>query len=356
MKIWATIAVLVVAIAVPAWAQATRHPVLPVPEGQPEAQQERPRALVIEVKGTAQWRPTEKARWQKAKVNDVLEAGAEVRTGLRSRVALRAGKNATIVVDRSTRLVLPVMLQEGNTLRTRAAIRRGRADFKVDLIGLTNDFEVLTPSTTLAVRGTGFAVKWGALAGAEVEEVTADVLAIELRYLLTEIGHVLDSRGVSSETHPDPVIAALFETFLRPRPALSQGEYASELVDEAFLRDPRLQWQRDVEHGLASTQRVQDFVLTLSPEVQFICNNLAEFFGAYFQSLAFQLGFESLEQIDTFYDLVEDIASFCAHLEGFTGDPFEEITQQIDAFCQTYSDPLDVERCKALFHDLLDIP
>jgi hypothetical protein len=88
--------------------------------------------------------------------------------------------------------------------------------------------------------------------------------------------------------------------------------------------------------------------------VRYICNNLAEFFGAYFQSLASQLGFESFAQIDAFSDLVEDIASFCAHLEGFTGDPFEEITQQIDAFCQTYSDPLDVERCRALFHDLLD--
>ncbi|MHC4142667.1 MAG: FecR family protein, partial [Planctomycetota bacterium] len=110
--------------------------------------QQKLRALVIGVKGRAQWRQSEEESWRAAKVNDILRPGADIRTGLRSSVALRVGKNATVLVDRATRLSLPVILQDGQTLRTRAAVRRGRADFKVDskveLIGLVNDFEVLT--------------------------------------------------------------------------------------------------------------------------------------------------------------------------------------------------------------------
>jgi hypothetical protein len=114
--------------------------------------QQKLRALVIGVKGRAQWRQSEEESWRAAKVNDILRPGADIRTGLRSSVALRVGKNATVLVDRATRLSLPVILQDGQTLRTRAAVRRGRADFKVDskveLIGLVNDFEGLTPTTT----------------------------------------------------------------------------------------------------------------------------------------------------------------------------------------------------------------
>ena len=95
-------------------AQPVRPPIVDERPQPPSAQRLTPlRALVIHVKGRAQWRSSDKAAWRNAKVNDVLEAGAQVRTGLRSMLGLRVGKNATILVHRSSRLALPTVLKEG---------------------------------------------------------------------------------------------------------------------------------------------------------------------------------------------------------------------------------------------------
>jgi hypothetical protein len=270
----------------------------PAPRPSPLGQMKGPqklRALVIEVKGRAQWRPSDKKPWRNAKVNDILEAGADIRTGLRSSVALRVGKNATVLVDRTTRLSLPVILQDGQTLRTRAAVRRGRADFKVDLIGLANDFEVLTPTTTLAVRGTGFAVKWGALRGADMEALSAEVLTIEVRYLLTQLSYLMATGSVSSETMPNPVLAQLFQTFQKPLPSLTDAEYTSDLTNLGTLQDRVLQQGRRIEYGLTGVEGVEEFIDDMA--FQMFCANVCEFFGTYRGALNEELGFGSFGQL-----------------------------------------------------------
>jgi hypothetical protein len=308
------------------------------------------RALVIEVKGRVQWRPSEKAPWRKAKVNDILEAGADIRTGLRSAVGLRVGKNATVLVDRATRLSLPVIVQDGETLRTRAAVRRGRADFKVDLIGLANDFEVLTPTTTLAVRGTGFAVRWGALEGAQTEALSAEVLAVEVRYLLTQMTYLLATGSLTKEMMPNPVLAALYQTFQKPLPSITEAEYTADLTNLGTLQDPVLQQSRRIEYGLTGLEGVEEFVDNQA--FQMFCANLSEFFGAYKGALNEELGFGSFGQLEAFNDMVAEVAAFCAN-PGASDDPFQRIQQEVNAFCQTYQNPDDVARCIDLFQDLL---
>lgn len=131
-------------------------------------------ARVIEVKGWAQWRPSDKAPWKNAKENDLLDPGAEIRTGTRSLITLRVGYNAKMIICRSTHVDLSEIVQDGAVLRTRVALRHGRAEFDVYLVGLTNDFVVITPTEVLAVEGTGFAVKWGALEGVEIQSESRD--------------------------------------------------------------------------------------------------------------------------------------------------------------------------------------
>ena len=60
-------------------------------------------AIVIDVSGKVQWRPSADAAWKNAAVNDVIEPGAEVRTGLRSHAALRM-RNATALIDAGTEI------------------------------------------------------------------------------------------------------------------------------------------------------------------------------------------------------------------------------------------------------------
>ena len=188
------------------------------------------RAVFIDVSGKVQWRANETAPWQDANVNDVVAPGVEVRTGLRSHAALRVGRNATALLDAGTLFQLPSIAQDGETLRTSAAVKHGRADFKVDKVGLSNDFKVVTPSTTLAVRGTEFAVASGALKQVEVLGARRNAInAIELKYALNNNAVQLSGGAASSSTVQHPANAGAEQasppaTTATQIPSTSQGE------------------------------------------------------------------------------------------------------------------------------------
>jgi len=187
------------------------------------------RAVFIDVAGKVQWRASDTAPWREAKVNDVVEAGVEVRTGLRSHAAIRIGRNATALIDAGTLFQLPTVVQEGDTLRTAAAVKHGRADFKVDKVGLSNDFKVVTPSTTLAVRGTEFAVATGPLKQVEVIGARRNAInAIELKYSLNNTTVQMSSSAASSSSMQNPahsaVVAASAPASGTGLPTTSQGE------------------------------------------------------------------------------------------------------------------------------------
>ena len=130
--------------------------VTPAPEPAATAEEGRLQAIFMDVQGRVRWRATENSPWQTAKVNALVDPGSQIQTSLNSRATLRVGKNASVLMDPGSDLVLPEVAKDGETLRTVASVRAGRVDFKVDKVGLTNDFKVVTPSTTLAVRGTAF--------------------------------------------------------------------------------------------------------------------------------------------------------------------------------------------------------
>ena len=204
--------------------------VKPLPKGQVRVLT----ARVIDVKRTAKWRPSDKVEWKDAKVNDLLHPGAEIQTGFRSSMTLRVGKNATVMVGRSSRVYLPKIVQNGDVLVTRVAMGHGRCDIKVDQVGLANDLQVITSSTTLAVGGTGFAVTWGALEGVEIDALATNVIhAIEVRYLLTNMSYYLSGNGATRENQPDPVEVAWDKTISPTiRGGLSESEFLAELQDE----------------------------------------------------------------------------------------------------------------------------
>jgi hypothetical protein len=193
-----------------AWAQAADDPAPPKAEAAPVAPSESLRAVFIDVGGKVQWRPGEQDAWRDAKVNDVIEPGAEVRTGLRSHAALRVGRNATALVDAGTVFQIPSVVKEGDALRTTVTVKSGRADFKVDKVGFSNDFKVVTPSMTLAVRGTGFAVATGALKQVEVLGARRNAIAaIELKYALSSTTVAMSGGASSSSALQQPTHAAV---------------------------------------------------------------------------------------------------------------------------------------------------
>ena len=244
--------------------EEARQRVEPLPEGESRAL----RAVVMAKQGRAQWRGDEEKPWKVAEVDDLLDPGAMIRTGRNSSLVLRAGQNATILVDANTRLVLPQMIQEGQTLRTAVQLTRGRADFKVDRVGLTNDFSVVTPSATLAVRGTGYAARYGGLNGTEVfASRMNEMFAVEVNYFLAQFTYYLSGGGQSSDTHKNPVVAELFKTFGPPRilSALIEDEATPELLADSFERNP-VWYEREIDLGLTGLEQTENLDIFDEPD------------------------------------------------------------------------------------------
>ena len=202
-------------------------------------------ARIIDVSGKARWRSSPDGEWKDAAVNDDLSPGAEVRTGMRSRVTLRF-RNATVLVDSSTNFSIPTIEQEGDVLRTIAAVRSGRADFKVDKVGLQNDFKVVTPSTTLAVRGTSFSTITGPLKGVEIVGARENAMrAIEVRY--AALNQTVEMSGgaeakSTSET-PNPTEHALGTTFNVPQAGMIASKEEAQQGALAGTSAPQTQRQ-----------------------------------------------------------------------------------------------------------------
>ena len=185
-------------------------------------------AIFMDVQGKVRWRKSEDSAWTEAKVNDLLSAGAEIRTGLKSRSTLRVGKNATILVDSGTTFKLPEIVQDGQTLRTLATVKSGRADFKVDHVGFANDFKVVTPQTTLSVRGTGFALASGPLKGVDIAGANTNTInAIEVKYIAANMSYFVSGQGqTSSESGKQDPVQNAWASTIGPPPIA--GTYASQ--------------------------------------------------------------------------------------------------------------------------------
>lgn len=237
----------------------------PLPEGEVKILQ----AVVMKVEGTrARWRPNADADWKAAALHDVVPVGSEIQTGRDSLVALRIGMNASIIIDRNSRVDLPEVAQSGSVLRTRLTARYGLMDVKVDHVGLTNDFEIKTPSATLAVKGTGWRLVWDAIDGFQAFGVpTNRIRAIEVEYV-NGLKVALSKDDASTDRHQLPALTAFAQTYFLP---LAGGVSPDEMefltmvvthgrsllrdlgLDESFGREGFTgtleQFRRDSGHG-----------------------------------------------------------------------------------------------------------
>ena len=340
-----------------------------IPDGEVKVLQ----AIVMEVKGKARWRPNAEAAWKDVVVNDVLDSGAEIRTALRSSVGLRVGKNATVLIDSGTNFVLPEVVQEGSVLKTRAAVKSGRADFKVDHVGLTNDFQVITPSSTLAVRGTGFGVEWGALAGSNVTGLASNrINAIEIRYFLTNLMFFVSGAAKSGDKTPPPVQAAWMDTVGTPVliGQIASSEEFRELLEDGFALTGGYMDQKAVQQAADSLRNTfmsvggegtpigndhpDPGMLTNLQKFQNLCLQMPQFVPEFFQTLDSQMAAENNGQglqpgeMAKFATMVAQLEALCANYgdgQNQTSDPLQEFISKLNSFCNDLESPSSTEIC-----------
>ncbi|HWB18745.1 MAG TPA: FecR domain-containing protein [Phycisphaerales bacterium] len=329
-------------------------------DAKPASASEELHAIVMQTEGQAQWRPNETAEWADAKVDDTLTVGAQVRTGLRSSMTLRVGQNATVRIDRSSRLDLPRILKEGDTLTTRTAIRYGRAEFKVDKVGLTNDFAVITPTTTLAVRGTGFAVEWGAWGSKVTGVATNELNAIEIRYILNQVKVYLSKQGSSSNKNPNQVNNALANSVGIPPQwtALLDSDLVAKLKDAGFITESSAKNLRDVDLENTSSKWVDNYLTDLVAsldqgpnysQIEIVCYFLNTVLDDFRGRLEADGGNFKPYRIERFNEMKHDIQDICRNIDSIDGDPFEQVVDRVRDFCADITNNKGTEGCTCEF-------
>ena len=94
--------------------------------------------------------------WQPVQLNMIVPEGATVSTGFSSRLTLELGQTE-ITIRPLTRMLLRELIKKGSTNVTALILRVGKINAAVKAVtGERNDFTVVGPNATAAVRGTEF--------------------------------------------------------------------------------------------------------------------------------------------------------------------------------------------------------
>jgi hypothetical protein len=111
------------------------------------------RAEIVRVVGLVQVRDSAEAPWKSAQVGMSVGEGAEFRTGPRSAVMCQL-PNQIVTLDRLGTIKLMQAVKEGNVIKTRVGMTYGRTRYDVEAAGVEHQSELVSPSSTLAIRGT----------------------------------------------------------------------------------------------------------------------------------------------------------------------------------------------------------
>jgi len=103
--------------------------------------------------GTVEMRSAKGEPWRPVEVGTTLPAGADLRTGFRARCVLDM-TDSLVQIDPLSVVRIAELQQEGKEVRTRLHLKQGHAQAIVEKGRIESDFAILTPSATLAVRGT----------------------------------------------------------------------------------------------------------------------------------------------------------------------------------------------------------
>ena len=113
---------------------------------------------VTGVEGLVQVRDSSDKPWQKAVVGMVVGEGAEFRTGPRSAVRCTIPPDQTFTLDRLGVVKVLQAIRDGQTVKTKVGMPFGRTRYDIEAAGVEHQTSMVTPSTTLAIRGTRVSV------------------------------------------------------------------------------------------------------------------------------------------------------------------------------------------------------
>ena len=118
------------------------------------AEQGAMKVTITGVEGMVQVRDSGDKPWVKAIAGMVVTEGAEFRTGPKSAVRCLIPPDQTITLDRLGTIKLMQAIRDGNVVKTKVGMPYGRTRYDIEEAGIEHQSELVSPSSTLAIRGT----------------------------------------------------------------------------------------------------------------------------------------------------------------------------------------------------------
>lgn len=161
---------------------------------------------VTAVQGGGQFRLDSNSKWQKLTAGAHFVEGVELRTGAKGTIQFTVGTDQVYRIDRLTAIkVLRASLRPDGTIKTDVGMAYGRVSKDVDAPSRPHEDTIVTPSSTLAVRGTRVSMYDQPPFEPEAVSLTGTAFA-NLPGLLKGVAFGAAGQGTAAVTqsHPDP--------------------------------------------------------------------------------------------------------------------------------------------------------
>ncbi|HEX4054872.1 MAG TPA: hypothetical protein VHX86_11455 [Tepidisphaeraceae bacterium] len=123
------------------------------PSSQPQASGAM-QIYITAVSGLVQVRDGQGQPWRIAAPQMLISEGAELRTGPHSSVTCVIPPDQTFTLDRLGTVRVEEAARHGNKITTDLIMKYGRTHYDIEAAGLEHEASIISPSSTLAVRGT----------------------------------------------------------------------------------------------------------------------------------------------------------------------------------------------------------
>lgn len=114
-------------------------------------------ATVVSVTGTVEVKLTPEADWQAAQPGMKVPQGAQICTGVKSKVELDFQGHSVVVIRRPSIVRVDRFLMDEKAVHTRLHLKVGSLRAGVVKERIASDFKITTPAVTLSARGTEIA-------------------------------------------------------------------------------------------------------------------------------------------------------------------------------------------------------
>jgi hypothetical protein len=115
-------------------------------------------ARIESIEGDCEVRESEKTDWTVASEGATLAKGGFICTGFASKALLRFPANTTVEMGSLTEIKIDEFFASKEKLETKLKMKIGSLKVTVEKGAIRSDFEVSTPNTTTAVKGTKFII------------------------------------------------------------------------------------------------------------------------------------------------------------------------------------------------------